>query len=133
MHTSHGKQEVRQNRPIAGFLADRGERVRLLPVLNLENIKSPDATRNGVEWEFKSPEGRTFNAIDKALRGANRQAARVLIQVSAAFERPVFEQAIYNRVRRATNIQEVVILIAAGLFHFSRAEITDNTFRGKMS
>ena len=49
--------------------------MRLLPVLDLRDVKSPDAARNGVEWEFKVPEGRTANAIDNALRGDSRQAA----------------------------------------------------------
>ena len=34
MHETHGKLESRQNIPIALFLAARGERVRLLPVLS---------------------------------------------------------------------------------------------------
>ena len=86
MHETHGKLESRQNIPIALFLAVRGERVRLLPVLRVPVSKCPDATRDGVEWEFKVPEGRTANAIDKALRGANHQAARVLIQVAEKFD-----------------------------------------------
>ncbi|MCI1187080.1 hypothetical protein MON38_06585 [Hymenobacter sp. DH14] len=132
MHETHGKLESRQNIPIALFLAARGERVRLLPVLDLRNVKSPDASRNGVEWEFKVPEGRTANAIDRALRGANRQAARVLLQVVEEFDIQVLEQAIHGRVRRAENILEVAVLLADVLHHFSRPEILNNTFRGKM-
>ena len=75
VHDTHGKLELRQNLPVAVFLADRGERVRLLPVSREPGSKSADATRNGIEWEFKAPAGRTANAIDQALRGANRQAA----------------------------------------------------------
>ena len=85
MHETHGKLESRQNIPIALFLAARGEQVRLLPVLREPGSKCADATRDGVEWEFKVPEGRTANAIDKALRDAKRQAARVLIQVANEF------------------------------------------------
>jgi nucleotide-binding universal stress UspA family protein len=132
MHETHGKLESRQNIPIALFLAARGERVHLLPVLDLRNVKSPDAARDGVEWEFKVPQGRTANAIDKALRDARRQAARVLIQVAEEFDRHLLEQAIHGRVRRAENILEVAVLLADVLYHFSRAEILGNTFRGKM-
>lgn len=87
IHETHGKLESRQNLPIALFLAAWGERVRLLSVLDLRGVKSPDAARDGVEWEFKVPEGRTANAIDKALRGASRQAARVLTQVAEELDR----------------------------------------------
>lgn len=133
MHETHGKLESRQNIPIALWLAARGERVRLLPVLRVPGTKCADAARDGVDWEFKVPEGRTANAIDKALRGANRQAARVLIQVVEEFDRQVLEQAIYGRMRRADNIVEVAVLLADVLHHFTREEILNNTFRGKMS
>ena len=132
MHETHGKLESRQNIPIALFLAARGEKVRLLPVLDLCNVKSPDASRDGVEWEFKVPQGRGANAIDKALRDANRQAARVLIQVAEEFDLHVLEQAMHGRVRRAENILEVAILLVDVLYHFSRSEIINNTFRGKI-
>lgn len=131
MHETHGKLESRQNIPIALFLAARGEQVRL-PVLRIPGSKCPDATRDGVEWAFKVPEGRTGNAVDKALWGANRQAARVLIQVAKEFDRSLLEQAIYERVRRAENIVEVAILLADALHHFARPEILNNTFCGKM-
>lgn len=133
VHETHGKLEVRQNLPVAVFLADLGEQVRLLPVSRVQGAKNPDATRNELEWEFKSPEGRTANAINKALRIANRQATRVLIQLSAEFDHRLIEEAIYNRVRRASNIIEVAIFLSNRLYHFSRMEILDNTFRGKMS
>ncbi|AMJ66435.1 hypothetical protein AXW84_14105 [Hymenobacter sp. PAMC 26628] len=132
MHETHGKLESRQNIPIALFLAALGERVRLLPVYDLQGVKSPDATRDGMEWEFKVPEGRTANAIDKALRGASRQAARVLIQVAEELDRQLLEQAIHGRVRRAVNIAEVAILLPGALHHFTRQEILNNTFRGKI-
>ena len=85
-----------------------------------------------MEWEFKVPAGRTANAIDQALRGANRQAARVLIQVAEELDRQMIEEAIHGRVRRAANIVEVAILLADVLHHFTRQEILNNTFRGKM-
>ena len=49
MHETHGKLESRQNIPIALFLAARSEHGRLLPVLDLRNVKSLDAFRNGTE------------------------------------------------------------------------------------
>ncbi|GAA3965245.1 hypothetical protein [Hymenobacter antarcticus] len=132
MHETHGKLESRQNIPIALFRAARGEQVPLLPVLRVPGSKCADATRDEVEWEFKVPEGVTANAIDKALRGASRQAARVLIRVAEEFDRQMLEQAIYDRVRRAENILEVATLLADVLHHFTRAEILNHTFRGRM-
>lgn len=132
IHETHGKQELRQNLPIAVFLADRGEHVCLLPVLRIPGTKCADATRNHQKWEFKVPEKPTSNAIDQALRGANKQASKVLLKVSAEFSLQLVEQAIYSRVRRAANINEVAVLLAEELHHFARLEILNNTFRGKM-
>lgn len=132
IHETHGKLESRQNIPIALFLAARGERMRLLPVLRIPGSKYADATRNDVEWEFKVPESRTANAIDQALRGASRQAARVLIKVAEELDRHLLEQTIRGRVRRAENIAEVAILIAGVLHHFTRDEILSNRFLGRM-
>ena len=132
IHETHGKLESRQNIPIALFLAARGEQVRLLPVLRVPGSKCADATRNEVEWEFKAPIGLTVTAIDNALRGASRQAARVLIQVAEEMHCHLLEQAIYGRVRRAENIVAVAVLRAGVLYHFTREQILDNTFRGRI-
>ena len=132
VHETHGKQEMRQNLPIAVFLANLGECVCLLPVLNEHNIKSADAARDGVVWEFKNPVGRSVSAIDNALRGAQAQSARVLLQLPADFDLAVLEQAIYGRVRRTVHIAEVALLLGNNLHHFFRAEIIADTFRGKM-
>lgn len=132
MHETHGKQEMQQNLPIAVFLADRGEHVRLLPVLRIPGSRSADAARSQDEWEFKVPERPTANAIDQALRNANHQAARVLLKVSVELSLPLLEQTIYSRVRRADNISEIAVLLADELYHFFRQEILNNTFRGKM-
>jgi len=56
VHETHGKQELRQNLPIAVFLADLGERVCLLPVVRVPGTKSADASRDGIMWEFKTLE-----------------------------------------------------------------------------
>ena len=132
VHETHGKLELRQNLPVAVFLADRGERVRLLPVSREPGSKSADATRNGMEWEFKAPAGRTANAIEQALRGANRQAAYVLVAVPSDFDLRVLEQALFLRMRRAANLEGVAILRPDALYEFTRREILDDTFRGKM-
>ncbi|AMR25864.1 hypothetical protein A0257_01315 [Hymenobacter psoromatis] len=132
MHENHGKQESRQNLPIALFLAARGECVCvcLLGIADEPHVKSPDATRNGVVWEFKIPEGRTENAIDKALRDGSRQASRILIQLPADFNRDFLESGIYNRTQRAKVLLEIVVLLEDRLYVFSRSAIITNAFRG---
>ena len=96
-------------------------------------IKNPDATRNGVVWEFKMPEGRTVNAIDKALRDGSRQAARVLLALPADFDREALEQGLYDRVQRTAYLLEVGVLLGETLHSFSRQQIVGQAFRGVMT
>lgn len=133
VHETHGKQEVRQNLPIAVFLADRSERVRLLPVSRIPGAKCADATRNEVEWEFKTLESQTANAVDTALRNASKQADRILLALPSGCDTQLLEQAVFNRTRRALNIVEVAVLLHGELFSFTRTEISSNYFRGKMT
>lgn len=130
VHENHGKQESRKNLPIALFLAARGECVCLLGIADEPNVKSPDATRDGVVWEFKIPEGRTENAIDKALRDGSRQASRILIQLPANFNRDFLESGIYNRTQRTAAVLEIAVLLEDRLYIFSRIAIITNAFRG---
>lgn len=133
VHATHGKQEVRQNLPIAVFLADRGERVRLLPVSRVPGTQSADASRNGVKREFKSLESQTANAIDTALRNASKQADRILRALPPGSDVLLLEQAIFDRVRRATTVVEIAVLLREELYHFTRLEISSNSFRGVMT
>ena len=133
VHETHGKLELRQNLPIAVFLADRGERVRLLPVSGEPGAKCADASRNGIEWEFKTLESQTASAVDTALRNASKQADCILLALPTGFSVQLLEQAIFDRIRRAANIVEVAVLLHHELHHFTRLEISRNSFRGKMT
>ncbi len=133
MHETHGKLESRQNIPIALFLAARGEQVRLLPVTAAAGAKNPDATRNGIAWEFKKPSAVSRNAIDKALRDGSRQADRILLWLPDAFPLHLLEDAIYDRSQRTSNIVAVAVLLGQALRTFSRQEIISNIFRSIVS
>jgi len=129
VHETHGKQESRQNLPIALFFAARGEQVCLLGVADKPNVKLPDATRNGIVWEFKIPAGRTINAIDKALRDGSRQAARILINLPVDFDRETLAQGLYDRVQRTSQLLKVAVLLGETLYRFSRQQIVSQGFR----
>ena len=132
VHETHGKLELRQNLPVAVFLADRGEAVRLLPVAREPGIKSPDAARNGVTWEFKVPESGTRNALDKALRDGSKQAPCVLLKLPADINLSVLQVALVDRVQRTVAIQEVALLLGNRLISFSRQAILTGTFRNEL-
>ena len=129
VHELHGKLESQKNLPVALLLAKRGEQVCLLPVSDLPGVRSPDATRDGVVWEFKMPEGRTANAIDKALRDGSKQAARVLLQLPTNFDRTALKDGLYNRTQRTPTLLQVAVLLGEALYSFSRLELTTGLFR----
>ncbi len=133
VHEHHGKHESRQNLLVALFFATRGEQVCLLGVRPEAGRKNPDATRNGVVCEFKMPEGRTVNAIDKALRDGSRQAARVLLALPVDFDHEALEQGLYDRVQRTAHLLEVAVLLGETLHSFHRQQIVSQAFRGTMT
>ena len=132
VHETHGKLELRQNLPVAVFLADRGEAVRLLPVSRVPGVKSPDATRNDVTWEFKVPETSTRNALDKALRDGSKQAPCVLLKLPAGIDRLVLQVALVDRVQRTAAVQAVAVLLGEQLLSFSRQAILTGAFRHEL-
>ena len=79
VHPAHGTQELAANLAIAIELANRGEAVCLLPVV--EGSKNLDATRNGLPWEFKTPvTANAKTALQRHVSDASAQGAtRVLV------------------------------------------------------
>ena len=52
IHPKHGQNEWEENKRIGRMLVELGDAIVLLP--NDLEKPSPDALRNGVEWEFKT-------------------------------------------------------------------------------
>ena len=76
VHALHGKHEKAENVAIAKILADRGERIKLLPINRANGVKNLDAERNGEIWDFKqifTPN--TKNGIQNAIKSASKQKA----------------------------------------------------------
>ena len=58
----------------------RGETVELLPVSTQQSVKSLDATRDGMAWEFKTPKtSNGKNATQSAIKHASVQKAENLL------------------------------------------------------
>ena len=56
----------------------------------------------------------------------------MLLVVPALVSLKVLEQAIFNRLRRTDRVVALAILKDAFLFSFTRDEVVQNTFRGKI-
>jgi len=135
VHERHGAGELAENLRVAKPLADRGERVRLLPIeRQIRGRKNPDASRAGVVWEFKETSKTTYSAYDNHLRRGAEQARRLVLRLAGAAPNLTnLENVLHSRTRQAKNLLRVDVMWRNHLVSFTRPELLSNTFRGKLS
>ncbi len=79
LHVAHNRQNLPSEMIVAQVLADRGQRVYLLPEMGLpQGIKTPDAEVNGELWDFKCLTAETTafaNRVQASIKVARRQGA----------------------------------------------------------
>jgi hypothetical protein len=79
LHAAHNRQNLPSEMIVAQVLADRGQRVYLLPEMGLpQGIKTPDAEVNGELWDFKCLTAETTafaNRVQASIKVARRQGA----------------------------------------------------------
>lgn len=129
VHEQHNKQELRDNMAVAQWLADLGEHVRLLPATE---ERSPDATRNGIPWEFKRIAHATnfARAVQRELRRAKRQAPNILLYILQSYSFDDLTVGLYKAVRddEKAQIQRVAVLDNQSLRHSNRKLIQAKNF-----
>jgi hypothetical protein len=72
---AHERETVRRLRAL-------GHDVTPLVASNEENTKTPDSLLDGELWEMKSPKGAGPHTIDKQLRRASHQSARLVLDLA---------------------------------------------------
>lgn len=95
-HKLHGKQEYKNNLSIAEKLAAKGEAIELIE--DHVSKKSPDATRNGLLWEFKNVTGKTKTAVQNAIKRGKNQSSRILLSFASKPNINDLTLAIYTAV-----------------------------------
>ena len=68
----------------ARFFAQRGHDIEFIPPNNSPNIHTPDIKMDGVEWEIKSPVGKSKRTIEQSFRKAVMQSRYITITPRAA-------------------------------------------------
>lgn len=63
------------------FFTNLGYDIELIPPSNTPHAKRPDFTMGGVEWEMKSPSGKTAGTIEHAFRHAAVQSQNIVIDL----------------------------------------------------
>ncbi|MGI4734922.1 MAG: hypothetical protein ACRYG7_07050 [Janthinobacterium lividum] len=133
VHATHGKQELSDNLRIGRHLANQGERVCLLPIDSTPGTTNPDATRNEVIWEFKTPDSASGkNGTQNAIKQASAQEREnVLIELDAAYK----VSDVINGLKaafqpgRAKSIQQVDLMLPDGqTVNFTAAQLLDRSF-----
>jgi SPP1 gp7 family putative phage head morphogenesis protein len=122
---SVNKNELRDNKEIAQFLADLGHKVRLLGVNDAPGVKNPDALVDGKVFEFKTNKEATKSAIDNELRKAKKQADHIVLHIKSDISVPDLADAISDRMGRAKNVNEVWLIHDDNLIKLKKAELSD--------
>lgn len=112
------------------MLAQLGNAVVLLP--NDESRTSPDALRNGEEWEFKTVRGHNLkNAIQNALRKGKTQSPNIICFVNMLYTIENITLGVHNAVKfdSEIRIQKIGILFQDGrLIEMTREEVRNKLF-----
>jgi len=90
--------EFPESLSVAKKLAGEGMKVKVLPQHNKLDWKNPDYLVDGQLFELKSPS--TINAIDKALRKAQKQAPNIVLDVQGKVDESEVRRLILLRLNR---------------------------------
>lgn len=139
VHKQHKGLERSNNLKSSVVLADYGNKVKLLPVDNSRK-GNPDATVNGVVFEFKTNLNGNKTTLDKSILKARKQANNILIRFepSATITPVEIEDVLFgafnrkDKGRMIKNLKEVWIIYESRLTKLSAKEIKSNKFRGKI-
>ena len=66
---------------VARYFSDLGYDIEFIPPSNIPDIHTPDIKMDGVEWEIKSPQGKSKNTIEKNIKRALLQSPYIIIDL----------------------------------------------------
>ncbi len=96
---------------VATILSWTGDNVEFLPV---RHVQTADIIFRGLEWEIKSPEGKSSRTIENNMRNALKQARNIVIDLSRIKQS---EAKAIKEVKRQYNlirgIKRVIIITKA--------------------
>ena len=65
----------------ARFFAELGYDIEFLPPSNIPGVHRPDILMQGIEWEIKSPQGKSKNTIQKNFKLALKQSHYIIFDL----------------------------------------------------
>lgn len=130
IHSKHGKVEAKENTRIAVYLANKyGHKIDLLPQENrYPDADSYNATL-GYKQEYKVSSICTRSSIDNLLRSGKRQANHIVLAVDSGLSLGILKEAIVDRIRRASNVESLMLIINNSDVTYTRAQILSSNFK----
>lgn len=123
MHIMHGLSEYQENYTTAKILADRGDKIKLLPILKTDEErklfygnqpfisgKNPDCFLNGALYEIKSIENATRKKLQKKLMEGREQAANVIMHLTNGADDNLVYRAINGIFNQSKHVNNVIII-----------------------
>lgn len=65
----------------AKYFAEKGKDIIFLPTRNMPKVRTPDILMDGLEWEIKSPKGKSSRTIEQNFRSAVQQSRYIIFDL----------------------------------------------------
>lgn len=63
------------------FLTTLGHNIELIPPSHIPNRRTPDFRMSGLEWEMKSPKGKSRSTLEHAFQTAMKQSVNIIFDL----------------------------------------------------
>jgi SPP1 gp7 family putative phage head morphogenesis protein len=137
-HIMHGINEMNANIELSKLLAEKGNKVELLPIFNqadddIREIvyrnksfikgKNPDALVNNVITDLKVSNSNSITSMHNLLRKAGKQANNVILQLSEPLHEETIKRAVKGQLKHSKNIQEVWVINDNEIIPYTRESL----------
>lgn len=132
-HYTQSPDEREDNKSIAVYLANKyGYDIDLIPKIdNKKGVKNADSFNHtlGYKQEYKVNRTLSFNALDRAIRKASKQADSIVLMIEAGGDLEMIANAMNNRTKLRGNIREITVIMDGKDATFSRESIVKDDFK----
>ena len=132
-HYTQSPDEREDNKSIAVYLANKyGYDIDLMPKIdNKKGVKNADSYNHtlGYKQEYKVNRTLSFNALDRAIRKASKQADSIVLMIEAGGDLEMIANAMNNRTKLRGNIREITVIMDGKDATFSRESIVKDDFK----
>ena len=106
----------------ARYFAKQGHDIEFIPPSNSPNIHTPDIKMDGVEWEMKSPVGKSRRTIEQIFRKAVKQSKYLIFDLRRInISESECIKELEHRFNTKTYVKRLLIIKKSGeLVTFSR-------------